>query len=35
VREWDVDGLSGAGEAAAVDEVNAELRTVISSHAAA
>jgi NitT/TauT family transport system ATP-binding protein len=35
VREWDVDGLSGAREAAAVDEVNAELRTVISSHAAA
>jgi NitT/TauT family transport system ATP-binding protein len=35
VRDWDVDGLSGAGEAAAVDEVNAELRTVISSHAAA
>jgi NitT/TauT family transport system ATP-binding protein len=35
VREWDVDSLSGAREAAAVDEVNAELRTVISSHAAA
>jgi NitT/TauT family transport system ATP-binding protein len=35
VREWDVDGLSGAREAAAAEEVNAELRTVISSHAAA
>jgi NitT/TauT family transport system ATP-binding protein len=35
VREWQVDGLTRAAEAAAVDEVNAELRTVISSHAAA
>lgn len=35
VREWDVDSLSGAGEAGAVDEINAALRKVISSHAAA
>jgi NitT/TauT family transport system ATP-binding protein len=35
VQEWDVDGLSGAGEAGAVDEINAALRKVISSHAAA
>ncbi|MFI5708591.1 ABC transporter ATP-binding protein [Kribbella sp. NPDC051620] len=35
VREWDVDGLSGAGEAGAVDEINGALRKVISSHAAA
>ena len=35
VREWDVDGLSGAAEIAAVDQVNAVLRQVISSHAAA
>jgi NitT/TauT family transport system ATP-binding protein len=35
VREWSVDGLSGADEAAVVDEVNGELREVISSHAAA
>jgi NitT/TauT family transport system ATP-binding protein len=32
VREWDVDG---APESETVDEVNAELRSVISSHAAA
>jgi NitT/TauT family transport system ATP-binding protein len=35
VRQWDVDGLSGADEAGAVDEINAALRKVISSHAAA
>ncbi|MEV6412314.1 ABC transporter ATP-binding protein [Kribbella sp. NPDC051718] len=35
VREWDVDGLSGAGETSAVDEINGALRKVISSHAAA
>lgn len=35
VRQWDVDDLSGAGETDAVDEINAELRKVISSHAAA
>ncbi|MFC0626081.1 ABC transporter ATP-binding protein [Kribbella deserti] len=35
VREWFVDGLSGPGEAAAVDEINTALRKVISSHAAA
>ncbi|NEA33532.1 ABC transporter ATP-binding protein [Streptomyces sp. SID13031] len=35
VREWDVDGLSGAGETGAVDEINGALRKVISSHAAA
>ncbi len=35
VREWSVDGLSGAGEAAAVEEINTALRKVISSHAAA
>jgi NitT/TauT family transport system ATP-binding protein len=35
VHEWDVDGLAGAEEAGAVDEINAALRKVISSHAAA
>jgi NitT/TauT family transport system ATP-binding protein len=35
VREWQVDGLSAAAESAAVDEINASLREVISSHAAA
>src|SRR5215207_8046742 len=35
VRQWEVDGLTGADEAGAVDEVNAALRKVISSHAAA
>ncbi|GAA0605331.1 ABC transporter ATP-binding protein [Kribbella sandramycini] len=35
VREWEVAGLAGAAEAAAVEEINAELRKVISSHAAA
>jgi NitT/TauT family transport system ATP-binding protein len=35
VRDWDVDGLSGAGETGAVDEINGALRKVISSHAAA
>ena len=34
VREWDVEGVTGAAEGAAVDEINAELRKVISSHAA-
>lgn len=31
VRQWNVDGVSGTAEA--VDEINAELRRVISSHA--
>jgi NitT/TauT family transport system ATP-binding protein len=34
VRQWDVNGLTGPAEIAAVDEVNAALRQVISSHAA-
>ncbi|GGM53119.1 sulfate ABC transporter ATP-binding protein [Longimycelium tulufanense] len=33
--EWVVDGLHGAPELAVVEEVNARLREVISSHAAA
>ncbi|MET7281355.1 ABC transporter ATP-binding protein [Kribbella sp. NPDC005582] len=35
VREWDVEGLAGTAESDAVDEINLELRKVISSHAAA
>jgi NitT/TauT family transport system ATP-binding protein len=35
VEEWAVDGVSGAEELAAVEKVNARLREVISSHAAA
>lgn len=35
VQEWDVDGLSQAAESARIDEINARLREVISSHAAA
>jgi NitT/TauT family transport system ATP-binding protein len=35
VEQWRVDGLTGADEQAAVDAVNARLREVISSHAAA
>ena len=35
VREWAVDGVTGAAEVATIDEINAELRRVISSHAAA
>ncbi|TWD83171.1 NitT/TauT family transport system ATP-binding protein [Kribbella amoyensis] len=35
VREWEVDGLSGAAENTAIEEINAALRKVISSHAAA
>src|SRR3954454_22494504 len=35
VRQWDVEGLAGSDEAGAVDEINTELRKVISSHAAA
>ncbi|MGC4942048.1 ABC transporter ATP-binding protein [Kribbella sp. DT2] len=35
VRQWDVDGLTGAPEIAAVDEINTALREVISRHAAA
>jgi NitT/TauT family transport system ATP-binding protein len=35
VEEWTVGGISGAEELAAVDKVNARLREVISSHAAA
>jgi sulfonate transport system ATP-binding protein len=35
VEEWNVDGLSGAEELGMVDKVNARLREVISSHAAA
>src|SRR5439155_25799406 len=31
--EWNVDGLSGAGEVSTVDEINARLREVISDHA--
>jgi NitT/TauT family transport system ATP-binding protein len=34
VAEWSVDGVQGAGEAEALDEINARLREVISSHAA-
>jgi NitT/TauT family transport system ATP-binding protein len=34
VQEWDVDGLTDGAEISAVDEVNAALRKVISSHAA-
>jgi NitT/TauT family transport system ATP-binding protein len=34
VAEWSVDGLQGAGEAEALDEINARLREVISSHGA-
>ncbi|MBB5833987.1 ABC transporter ATP-binding protein [Kribbella italica] len=34
VREWNVDGLTDGAETGAVDEVNAALREVISSHAA-
>jgi NitT/TauT family transport system ATP-binding protein len=33
VREWDVRDRAGAEEAAAVDEINGQLREVISSHA--
>ena len=33
VQQWPVDGLSGVDELAVVDEVNARLREVISSHA--
>jgi NitT/TauT family transport system ATP-binding protein len=33
VREWQVDGLSGAAELDAVAEINNRLREVISSHA--
>jgi NitT/TauT family transport system ATP-binding protein len=35
IHEWAVDGLSGAGELAMVETVNARLREVISRHAAA
>ncbi|MCP2260845.1 NitT/TauT family transport system ATP-binding protein [Streptoalloteichus tenebrarius] len=35
VREWSVDGLRGADELAAVEEINARLREVISTHASA
>ncbi|WP_130348278.1 ABC transporter ATP-binding protein [Herbihabitans rhizosphaerae] len=35
VREWNVNGLSGVEEARVIDDVNARLREVISSHAAA
>jgi len=35
VREWQVDGLAGADEVPVVEEINALLREVISSHAAA
>jgi NitT/TauT family transport system ATP-binding protein len=35
IDEWAVDGLTGADELAAVEAVNARLREVISSHAAA
>jgi NitT/TauT family transport system ATP-binding protein len=35
VQEWDVDGVQGTAELAVVDEINARLREVISSHAAA
>jgi NitT/TauT family transport system ATP-binding protein len=34
VAEWSVDGLQGAEEAEALDEINARLREVISSHGA-
>ncbi|HWC84698.1 MAG TPA: ABC transporter ATP-binding protein [Pseudonocardiaceae bacterium] len=32
VRDWDVNGLSGADELDVVDEINTRLREVISSH---
>lgn len=35
VREWSVGGLTGAGEAGAIDDITAHLREVISGHAAA
>ncbi|WNV83349.1 ABC transporter ATP-binding protein [Umezawaea sp. Da 62-37] len=35
VREWGVDGLTGADEAEAIEEITAHLREVISGHAAA
>jgi NitT/TauT family transport system ATP-binding protein len=35
MRQWRVDGLAEARQAAVVDEVNASLREVISTHAAA
>jgi NitT/TauT family transport system ATP-binding protein len=35
VEQWSVDGLTGADELAMVEAVNARLREVISSHAAA
>ncbi|WP_018683147.1 ABC transporter ATP-binding protein [Actinokineospora enzanensis] len=34
VQEWDVEGLTGPDELAAVDRINTRLREVISSHAA-
>jgi NitT/TauT family transport system ATP-binding protein len=34
VQEWNVDGVTDGAETGAVDEVNAALRKVISSHAA-
>jgi sulfonate transport system ATP-binding protein len=35
VREWDVDNVTGAAELELVDEINGQLREVISHHAAA
>lgn len=35
VRQWNVAGLAGADELAAIDEINHHLREVISRHAAA
>jgi NitT/TauT family transport system ATP-binding protein len=35
VEQWSVDGLDAVAEQDVVDEVNARLREVISSHAAA
>jgi NitT/TauT family transport system ATP-binding protein len=35
VREWSVDGLTGAAEAEAIVDITAHLREVISGHAAA
>jgi NitT/TauT family transport system ATP-binding protein len=35
VQEWSVDRLDPTGEQPVVDEINAALREVISSHAAA
>jgi NitT/TauT family transport system ATP-binding protein len=35
VQEWQVGGLTSAAQATTVDEINARLHEVISTHAAA